>query len=106
MKKLADYVRAIQGMHSDAVILRNVNSRETIEDPSGNEVFEQATYWFADGAVIQRETETYDGETQPGTCMPCLVYYGVLTDADTDIHPKYKQFDNQCQAWFWALLNT
>jgi hypothetical protein len=74
IKRLADYIRAIQGMHSDA--------------------------------VIQRETETFDDVAQPGTCMPCLVYYRVLTNATTDIRPQYKRFDNQCQARFWALLNT
>ena len=102
---LVEYVAAIEGLASaKQIINRTTPEIEQLDESLSSE---EQSFYFADGAVISRQSEvdSDDNEFNDQMCKEVWIRYQVkIHPSINTIHPAQKSFTNRCQQSFWIKM--
>jgi len=108
MNNLIMYVLAISNKDPDGIIVDQSRIEECYEEHGVLMESSELNVTFSNGVILKRiiELEQTNVETEM-TCKECWISYEVVFEpTHVDIHPKKKQFINQCQESFWLKMNA
>lgn len=102
MKRLIDYVKAIEGAASPYKIVSNDSHSETTHDATGSTIeITKKVHHFEDGVSVEYKREYDDGGSSPG-CKEFWYYYEVLNTNGFEFQgEKTKMFQNSSDIKRW-----